>query len=203
MSTRCSGHSSAAQGLEGDTAVMANYWFTTQGIHVGYGRNGFFASGKTTVTELSYRPLRGGEHIPNIDGHPVNWEIDAKGESQWDHYLHHVAPRQRDAGLTERPLWIPEIFEATGQPVGLMWMRGDALFLRYSLPPDPAFATFIMGVIASGRELGAMGTGFYFKPEGAGGPAPTVSGFVERGEPLFLASPPNLGLQTAGDLPRP
>ncbi len=173
---------------------MTTFTFTTQGFEVGYAEDGFFAFGRTTNHEFDEREWQG--PIPRFRGQPISWRIDTAGENQWDSYDRSVKERY-PAPLTERAELLKAFFEECGPPVGMLWKWGPgSISLTYSLPPDPSFVAFLMGVLATERELMFLCPGFTFADEGKLAPAATVSGFMEREEPVFLRQRPLIRRET-------
>jgi hypothetical protein len=74
------------------------------------------------------------------------------------------------------------------------WER-SSISLSYSLPRDPAFAAFVMGVLSVDREIVFLCNGFHFVEEGKLAPVPTITGLMQREEPLFLHDIPNMHIK--------
>jgi len=172
---------------------MASFLLITQGIHAGYGEDGFFASGIST----RHRFHSGGDYrfaTPYIGGMPVQWRIDTKGENMLAQYKHWTYPK---SDLSPRVPLLDKIY-ATTTPCGSFrrWSHDEPIELSYSLPNDPTLATFIMGVVAADREMVISGNGFYLIDDDENlAPSASVKGFMERKEPLFLQYRPTLGLR--------
>ncbi len=172
---------------------MARFVLITQGIHAGYGEDGFFASGISTRHRLENND---DYHFatPHIVGMPIQWRIDTKGEDMLAQYKHWTYPK---TDLSPRVPLLDKIY-ATKTPFGSFrrWSQDEPIELTYSLPNDPTLATFIMGVVAADREMVIAGNGFYLiDDDDKLAPSPSVKGFMERKEPLFLQCRPTLGLR--------
>ena len=172
---------------------MTTFVVTSKGIEAGWNKEGFFAFGTTIKHEFQNRD--GHFSIPPISGMPVNWRIDAKGEDAFESYKVHTYPQ---SDLTPRMEALEEFFERYKPAYGQFrrWSENEPIELHYSVPNDPTLAAFIMGVVAADRELVIAGQGFrMLYDDDRLAPAPSVAGFMERKEPLFLTDIPTLRMK--------
>lgn len=161
---------------------MTAFIFITQGIDVGYDEDGFFAYGETTNHKFNERDWVG-HGLPRFQGKPIFWRIGSGRKDMWVEYIAITGQR-----ATAKPTDLTkEWFQRYDAPVGLL-LKLDPYPIRltYSLHTDPALASLIMGAVAAERELVFWCEDFMFVDETKPAPVPSVSGFMERQEPLFL-----------------
>ena len=173
---------------------MTIFEFTAHDIQAGYSDNGFSAGGLTTEFGFDEQEYLG-HPLPRLRGIKLRWSISAIGGNAWALYEDVVSANR--AEITSRAAEITHVLGSRLCGLFLRWEPEEAeVSLSFLLPPDPAFASFIMGVIAAERSLSVVHMGFQFASEGRDdAAAPSVSGFMDRREPLFVTDRPILRLK--------
>jgi hypothetical protein len=72
--------------MDVEQAAMTVFRFTTQGIDVGYGEDGFYALGETTNHEFIETEWPG-HGLPRFQDHPISWRIDSGEKNMWKYYI--------------------------------------------------------------------------------------------------------------------
>lgn len=169
-----------------ETNLMATFSLTTQGIRCGFSREGFWASGTTDRYEFDERDWVGHD-LPRLQRQPIQWSINTKGEDCWKQYQEYLYPPEK---MTPRRDALNAFFngERHLRAVGSFhkWSQTEPPLLRYSFPQDHSLAVYLTAMMQMEREIIITGMGFIFVDEPQIAPAPTVSGWMEREEPLFL-----------------
>ena len=171
---------------------MTTCTFLSEGITAGFGENGFFAFGETTQFEFDEREWPG-HGLPYIRTDKFSWQINETGEDAWAQYEEVIEANAFGGSswrITERKAEIERVFTKPRLGLFVRWEPGETT-LTVNLGNNTALATVIMGAIGAGREIDFFQQGFTFADEAVtDAAAPTVSGWLERKEPLFLTSPP-------------
>lgn len=171
---------------------MVTFSFITQGFEVGYGGEGLFAFGETDNHRWEDRDSP--TVTPKLRGEVIAWRIDVSPETPWEQYASWREPEQ----ITPRKDKLHAYWADFGMPAGRMQRSlydAKQVSLSYSLPNDPALAVFLMSALEAGRELAVFCPGFQFIDEDKVAPAPSVTGFEQRGEPAFPNDRPILRLK--------
>lgn len=171
---------------------MARFEITSEGIEAGYDDEGFFAFGTSTNHRFNDEP-DWRFTTPSCAGLPVTWRLALTERDVFTHYAETTAwkPELRD----DRFQLLVEFFAASDeQPAGMLhrWSSEHPIALTYHLPNDPALVAFIMGVVATKRQLAIYGDGWMFSRNDEPSAAGSVKGFFDRQEPAFTRERPFL-----------
>lgn len=180
-------------GLE-QRLLMGTLRIVTEGIEAGFGEGGFFAYGQSLSHDFTGADWD--EGAPPIEDLPIRWFICLDGQDPFERYVNYTYPKSK---LSPRVPLLRDFFaEIERKPVGQIqrWDENEPIELRYHLPSDPTFATFIMGVIAADRELIILAEGLHFLRDDENlSPAATTAGFMERQEPVYTVDAPVLQMR--------
>ncbi|MBN9481139.1 MAG: hypothetical protein J0I52_12935 [Bordetella sp.] len=169
---------------------MISLTLFTRGIEVGYDEDGFFAFGTTPMHRYDGSdPSFTRAPITDI---AITWRIDLKGYDAFEKYKDWTFPA---SDLSPRVPMLEDYFEKVKtRPCGSFrrWSADEPISLSYSLPNDPSLVAFIMGAVAADREMAITARHLLMVSEDALAPAASVTGFMERKEPVFLLDHPVL-----------
>lgn len=175
-------------------------WFSliTQGMAVGYNKDGFFAFGQTTNFKWDdQHEYVHGESLPKFDGELVGWRIDTNPMNVFEQYRYGLDPEQ----VTKREARLKDHWDRFGQPFVLMErgrytdQGGAAVMICMSFPPAAALTAFIMPLALADKELAIHSGGWSFLSDDREAPAVSRVGWEERFEPAFSGDLPILGFK--------
>lgn len=165
---------------------MSKLELKARDVHVGYGKDGFYAFGSTTDHSLERSDFN--EEGPPIEGQPIDWFIKLTGANQYEEYkCWRSSEGERDKELEEHyGLKYPARCQLR------RWRSDKRTVLEVSYPNDPALAAFLTGVAMHDQGLSIYSPGWCFLAEDRVAPAVSCIGFMEREEPAFSADYPIL-----------
>lgn len=130
---------------------MASFELITNGIDVGYGEDGLFATGVSTAHKFDNDDWQWG--TPPVRGMPVHWSISLSGKDPFEEYVSYTFPPSE---VSPRVPLLRDFFSETkSRPVGKMrrWDHNEPIQLSYYFPNDASLAALIVGAVAADREL--------------------------------------------------
>ena len=171
---------------------MADFELITNGIEVGFGREGLFAHGLSTTHKFENDVWN--HDKPWIHDIPIEWSIRLDDMNPFEAWASSCTNPGMDL-FRPRVNMLREYFiRHDERPVGMMRRRNnnEPIILRYHFKNDPSLTAFIMGAIAAGRELSVWGQGWVFLADDVLNWDTSVKGFMERNEPVFVTERPIL-----------